>query len=744
MRNAAVCLLPAFVVASNWLRLEHPEHDVGRTFALVALALLPSVAPRLWQRLALLAVALVVAADVATRWSLDHPRRLAEHVVPAAWNGLLDFYDVKLPFDPAFHPNMHLVLVTAAFAFAAAMGLAAASRGPLGSVLVLVVGAGWPATLLTDGRDLLRGAAILAAALVLLAGLRRDAGRTALRAAVAGGAIVALALTAATQPAVAKSEFLHWEDWDLYTRPAHPVSVQRVWGSSYTGFSWPRKITTVFKVKAPARSLYWRSTTLDLFDGGRWREALVSTRTSTFAGRIDLTQGDALAVPGEEDPARWTRADVEIAALADNHLPAPSVPVAYSAGYGGFAQGGIALSDFGLERGIDYTAWSWSPAATPAQLARSRPDYPLAVLPYLELLPRVTTPAAFGTPGRDAALRVFLAQHPSGRVFYDTARRVVGDARSPYAAALALESWFRSTGGFTYSQHPPRSAWTLAGFLKTRVGYCQHFAGAMTLMLRYLGVPARVAAGFTSGTYDSRTHTWTVVDRDAHMWVEVWFARYGWLPFDPTPGVGSLSGAYSVSSPQFKVSSAAGIVRGVAASLFNTAAIHQQNSFGDKSPGTSFAGTDIRHPKSGIRAVAAHRGGSLGKLLAVVLLCALVLIALAKAARRHVRYATVDPRRQAAACRADLRDFLADQRIAVVASVAPDELAEALRRELEVDAVPFAHALAAARFGPPADAHAAAARARGELARLRAQIRSRLGYVRRARGFVSLRSLGLA
>ncbi len=69
---------------------------------------------------------------------------------------------------------------------------------------------------------------------------------------------------------------------------------------------------------------------------------------------------------------------------------------------------------------------------------------------------------------------------------------------------------------------------------ETRSGYCQHFAGAMALMLRYLGIPARVAAGFASGTY-SKDH-WTVTDHDAHAWVEVWFAGYGWLPFDPTPG----------------------------------------------------------------------------------------------------------------------------------------------------------------------------------------------------------------
>ena len=75
----------------------------------------------------------------------------------------------------------------------------------------------------------------------------------------------------------------------------------------------------------------------------------------------------------------------------------------------------------------------------------------------------------------------------------------------------------------------------------------------MALMLRYLGIPARVAAGFTSGAFDPASPgategTWRVNDRNAHAWVEVWFKGYGWLPFDPTPGRGNLGGPYTSSS----------------------------------------------------------------------------------------------------------------------------------------------------------------------------------------------------
>jgi len=66
-----------------------------------------------------------------------------------------------------------------------------------------------------------------------------------------------------------------------------------------------------------------------------------------------------------------------------------------------------------------------------------------------------------------------------------------------------LEQWFRFDGGFTYTNRPVSTPGApLVDFVaQTRAGYCQHFAGAMALMLRYLGVPARVAVGFSSGTY---------------------------------------------------------------------------------------------------------------------------------------------------------------------------------------------------------------------------------------------------
>ena len=392
-RPALLALVPGVVLMQNWLRLEDPQRDVGLAFLLLLIAAAPALAPRLWQRLVLLAIGTIVAIDLAVHVPLLHPWRAESRL----WNGFLDFYEVRLPFNPAFHPGMHALLLLAGFGFTAAVALAAASRRPVAAVAFLVVGAGWPATLLSDGHDLLRGGVILATALFLLAGLRTGASRALARAALLGGALVVAALAATTQPAVAKSEFLHWQTWNPHKRPPESVGVRYVWDANYDGFRWPRKTTPVLKIKASARSVYWRATTLDVYDGTRWIEQHTPIRPHLFDGHLDLTQDDPLAATGARDPANWQKVDVEVESLADNHVVAPSVPVAYGLDFGGpeFWQGGTATLPRELERGDQYTAFGYAPTPTPAQLAAAKAAYPGGS----DSLPR-------GVPRRERPVRV--------------------------------------------------------------------------------------------------------------------------------------------------------------------------------------------------------------------------------------------------------------------------------------------------------------------------------------------------
>jgi hypothetical protein len=327
---------------------------------------------------------------------------------------------------------------------------------------------------------------------------------------------------------------------------------------------------------------------------------------------------------------------------------------------------------------------------------------------------------------------------------YDRARAVAGETASPYAAAVALERWFRVTGGFTYSELPGRAPGLppLVGFVvETRTGYCQHFAGAMALMLRLLGVPARVAVGFVPGHYQDGT--WTVTDHDAHAWVEVWFRDYGWLAFDPTPGRGRLSGSYSSTSLGFDPSAAA--------KLF-AAIVKGGEVFGGAAAGIVGRDDRVRNPRSaadvpvpGLNVPPPPEHHTPSLVLFLVLLAAglaATIVAL-KQARRRLRYVTRDPRRIASACALELADFLQDQRVPASRAATLHELGETIEDRYGVDAEPFARAAATARYGPQPEARLAARHARVELRELKRKLRRGLFVLDRVRGLVSVRSLGL-
>jgi len=68
-----------------------------------------------------------------------------------------------------------------------------------------------------------------------------------------------------------------------------------------------------------------------------------------------------------------------------------------------------------------------------------------------------------------------------------------------------------------------------------RAGHCEYFASSMAIMLRQLGIPARLVNGFRTGEYNRIGNNWTVRQYHAHSWVEAYFPPYGWVEFDPTP-----------------------------------------------------------------------------------------------------------------------------------------------------------------------------------------------------------------
>jgi hypothetical protein len=123
---------------------------------------------------------------------------------------------------------------------------------------------------------------------------------------------------------------------------------------------------------------------------------------------------------------------------------------------------------------------------------------------------------------------------------YELARRLAAGQPTTYDTVKSIQSYLQH--GYQYSEKPPLRRYPLSSFLfDDKIGYCQQFSGAMALMLRMNGIPARVAAGFTPGNFDHVAKEYRVRDLDAHSWVEVWFTGIGWVPFDPTPSLAPAS-----------------------------------------------------------------------------------------------------------------------------------------------------------------------------------------------------------
>jgi hypothetical protein len=113
---------------------------------------------------------------------------------------------------------------------------------------------------------------------------------------------------------------------------------------------------------------------------------------------------------------------------------------------------------------------------------------------------------------------------------------VTTGAKNMYDMAVDLESYLRDN--YTYDTNinlpPDQEAVSWFLFRSGNRGFCNYFATAMAVMARELGMPARVVAGYSSGTYDSKTQQWIIRGSNAHAWTQIYFADYGWINFEPS------------------------------------------------------------------------------------------------------------------------------------------------------------------------------------------------------------------
>ncbi len=268
----------------------------------------------------------------------------------------------------------------------------------------------------------------------------------------------------------------------------------------------------LFTVQSNQRA-YWRLTSLDQFDGNIWSSSGSYERESgSLPKRVPndvntvvaqqtftITELDTIWLPAAFEPRSINAGNTSVRYEPDSStlIVGTSVPNA---------------------NGRTYSVQSALPVFDPKQLAAATSPVPSSIEDVDTKLPASVDPRV-----------------------HDEAVRVTAGKTTPYDKALALQNYFRDNFTYDLNVPPGQSDDAIDDFLfNTRRGYCEQFAGTFAVMARSIGMPTRVAVGFTPGDEDpSKPGTYHVKGEHAHAWPEVYLAGQGWVLFEPTPSRGA-------------------------------------------------------------------------------------------------------------------------------------------------------------------------------------------------------------
>lgn len=268
---------------------------------------------------------------------------------------------------------------------------------------------------------------------------------------------------------------------------------------------------------------YFTLLTLDRFEGEVWSATERAVDGDNTVDAMPRPEGLSRRVQTSEHPI-----DVVIDEVRTTWLPVPYPTAAIEGLEGSWFWEDGSLTVRSVDSNTDgqrYRVTRLEVEPTPAQL-RSADDVPPQFAPYLELpeeLPAIIT---------------------------ETAAAVTGGMPSRYDAAVAIQAYLRGVD-FDYSTEAPVEEGydgggfdVIAKFLETKAGYCVHFASTMAVLAREVGIPARISIGYTQGSPSEEridgVQRVEVDSHDLHSWPELYFEGVGWVPFEPTPGRGSV------------------------------------------------------------------------------------------------------------------------------------------------------------------------------------------------------------
>ena len=287
--------------------------------------------------------------------------------------------------------------------------------------------------------------------------------------------------------------------------------------------------TVVMQVELPQfpegfpGELYWRAMALDRYDGQRWIK-LRPPRDAAFTRTFEISRDEeGIFEPKAVPPDMF---------LVEQVIYVDSLDTSYLFGLPEMKR---VVGDFDAvlwdrydeswsihsvqQEDLSYTVHSELPQFTPQELRSASADYPEAYKTYyIDQLP----------PALDPRVRSLAAD-------------ITEDAVNPYDKAAAVQSYLRSNYLYSLTGSSDMIESPLEHFLfNSRVGHCEFFATAMATLLRCVEVPARIASGFRGGEWNEFGAFYAIRQDFAHVWVEVFFPDFGWVPFDPSPAASEI------------------------------------------------------------------------------------------------------------------------------------------------------------------------------------------------------------
>jgi protein-glutamine gamma-glutamyltransferase len=283
------------------------------------------------------------------------------------------------------------------------------------------------------------------------------------------------------------------------------------WGQIETDDSVVMRVRVPEWISDPDRlpDLRWRGVALDVFDGRAWtagrpaRAPLPCSYGGEFPVGIPRGTGRILIQEIQLEPLGT---DVIFAAPRVLHLRVRGA-------------GGVRVDDMG-----GFAAPN--PASRLSYTVYSELDEGFAGRPWIRPAPPLD---------EDQRARYVQLPRVPGRVV-DLARQVAGESDDPQQVALRLTAFLSRNYRYTLSLDRQTGLDPIEEFLFVRQsGNCEYFAASLAVMLRSLGIPARVVNGFQRGEWNPYGRYFMVRLRDAHSWVEAYVGRFGWMMLDPSP-----------------------------------------------------------------------------------------------------------------------------------------------------------------------------------------------------------------